>query len=193
MGQTEGRSAQDTKDLILHAAVAVIRRDGLAATLEDIAAEAGVSKGGLVYHYRSKQALLLALGEWLAQTFVNQVSEHRDPDDTAPGSLTRAYIRASFATVGDPNTARDNLALAAHLMSDSELQPLADEDGRRWRDQLDQDGLPTATTTLVIAACDGVGTGHLWGSSLRPTDTDDLRDLLLNLTHQPLDRPAPRV
>ena len=39
---------------LLDAAVAVVRRDGAQAlTLDAVAAEAGVSKGGLLYHFRS--------------------------------------------------------------------------------------------------------------------------------------------
>ncbi|WP_030225825.1 TetR/AcrR family transcriptional regulator [Actinoalloteichus caeruleus] len=182
MGRTEGRTAEDTKRLILRAAAQVIRRDGLAASLDDIAAEAGVSKGGLVYHFRSKQALLVALGESIARGFEALVTSRIDPSDTRPGRLTRAYIRACFADVEDPVAMRDNIAIAAHLISDDDLQELADRDGRRWRARLREDGLPDRTITLVIAACDGVSTGPLWGSAL---DGDDVRELerdLIGLT-----------
>ena len=47
---------------LLDAASAVIRRDGAQAlTLDAVAAEAGVSKGGLLYHFKSKRELLDAL------------------------------------------------------------------------------------------------------------------------------------
>ncbi|GMA36602.1 hypothetical protein GCM10025876_28060 [Demequina litorisediminis] len=45
MGRVEGRTAEDTKRLILEAASRVVLRDGLAASLAAVAAEAGVSKG----------------------------------------------------------------------------------------------------------------------------------------------------
>ena len=52
---------------LLDAAVAVIRRDGAAAlTLDAVAAEAGVSKGGVLYHFASKRALIDGLlSRWL--------------------------------------------------------------------------------------------------------------------------------
>ena len=59
----------DTRERLLDAAAAVVRRDGAQAlTLEAVAAEAGVSKGGLLYHFNSKRELLEAmLGGWLEE------------------------------------------------------------------------------------------------------------------------------
>ena len=45
-----------------------IRRDGAAAlTLDAVAAEAGVSKGGVLYHFGSKRALIDGLLDALAR------------------------------------------------------------------------------------------------------------------------------
>jgi len=178
-----GRTPADTKRQILDAATRVIRRNGLAASLDEIAAEAGVSKGGLLYHYKTKQALLIALGEQITQSFADLVEQNSDPDDRAPGALNRAYIKASFANL-DAGTMRDNIALAAHLISDPELQPLAEADGTRWREQLLADGLPAPVVALIIAACDGVSTGPLWGSALEAKLLNELKEYLLGLTQQ---------
>lgn len=53
---------QDTRQAILEAALRVFARSGIsAATLEDIAAEAGVTRGTLLWHFHSKDELLSAL------------------------------------------------------------------------------------------------------------------------------------
>jgi AcrR family transcriptional regulator len=58
--------ATDTRDRILAALRDLLATGGTdAATLENVAAEAGVSKGGLLYHFPSKQDLFHGL---LAQT-----------------------------------------------------------------------------------------------------------------------------
>ena len=50
---------QDTQQVILEAALRVFARSGLsAATLEDIATEAGVTRGALCWHFHSKDELL---------------------------------------------------------------------------------------------------------------------------------------
>ena len=54
--------AQDTRQEVLKAALRVYARSGIsAATLEDIATEAGVTKGTLCWHFHSKEDLLCAL------------------------------------------------------------------------------------------------------------------------------------
>jgi len=61
--------ARDTRKRLLGAAAAVVRRDGAKAlTLDAVAAQAGVSKGGLLYHFASKRELLDAmLDGWLEE------------------------------------------------------------------------------------------------------------------------------
>lgn len=49
-------------EIILEAADAVLRKGGARAlTIDAVAAEAGLSKGGVLHHYASKDALILAL------------------------------------------------------------------------------------------------------------------------------------
>lgn len=56
--------AKDTRDRILVALRTLLSRGGTsAATLDNVAAEAGVSKGGLLYHFPSKRALFAGLVE----------------------------------------------------------------------------------------------------------------------------------
>jgi AcrR family transcriptional regulator len=57
-----GRRRRDSRESILQAAEAIVARRGPAhLTLETAANEAKVSKGGLFYHFRSKEALLEAM------------------------------------------------------------------------------------------------------------------------------------
>ncbi|GAA4402929.1 TetR/AcrR family transcriptional regulator [Tsukamurella soli] len=55
-------TAASTKDRLLDATERILLDSGTASlTLDAVAAEAGVSKGGLLYHFRSKDALLLGV------------------------------------------------------------------------------------------------------------------------------------
>src|SRR3989440_8526090 len=52
----------DTRLAILEAAVRIFARSGVsAATLDDIAAEAGVTRGALLWHFHTKDDLLMAI------------------------------------------------------------------------------------------------------------------------------------
>lgn len=59
---------------ILDAAAAIVRRDGVAKlTLEAAAKEAGVSKGGLLYHFPNKESLIDGMVTRCSNTFVEDV------------------------------------------------------------------------------------------------------------------------
>lgn len=52
---------------ILDAAIRVVHRDGVTGiTFESVAAEAGLTRGGMLYHFPSRDALLLGIHEHLA-------------------------------------------------------------------------------------------------------------------------------
>src|SRR5207249_9996940 len=59
---SETPAAQDTRLAIIEAAVRIFARSGVpAATIEDIASEAGVTRGALCWHFHSKDDLVSAI------------------------------------------------------------------------------------------------------------------------------------
>src|SRR5947209_1846790 len=81
-GMLKDAPAQDTRQAVIEAALRVFARSGvLAATLEDIAAEAGVSRGALCWHFHSKDDLLTAIVEQRGPSNVlRQVLEQIEQD-----------------------------------------------------------------------------------------------------------------
>lgn len=62
LGVLDEVPAQDVRELVLKAALRIYARSGVsAATLDDIAGEAGVTKGALCWHFHSKEDLLSEL------------------------------------------------------------------------------------------------------------------------------------
>ena len=62
--------SERTRDIVIQAALAIIARDGpRRLTLDAIAREAGISKGGLMHQFRSKEAVLKALLDYQAEYF----------------------------------------------------------------------------------------------------------------------------
>lgn len=185
MARTAGRSADETKQLIIEAAAGLIGRHGTAVPVTEIAEAAGVSKGGLLYHFPTKEALLSGLAADLMNQFRGSVERETtlEPENT-PGRLTRAYIRVSFAHAADLTGLRDYIALAVHLMFEPGLEELAHEDAAAWRAALSDDGLDSAVTRMVIAATDGANSAPLWGAVLSEPDRAALEADLIALTHQ---------
>lgn len=182
MGRTAGRSPERTRRALLDAAAACIRAQGVGAPLERVAAAAGVSKGGLLYHFPTKDALLVALVEDFCDGFRAAVVAAVDPDDHAPGRLLRGYVRASFELPPDEVGSRETMALVAQLVTHPVAARIARSDADRWAADLDADGVPPDLVTLVVAAADGASMAPMWGAPLPADRHRELRDRLLRLT-----------
>lgn len=90
-------SSRSSRERILHAAVQVAVRDGvLAMTLDAVAAEAGVSKGGLLYHFRSKDELIAAMLVHFREEVQGQLEKRIAADPNPQGRLIRAMIQMVF-------------------------------------------------------------------------------------------------
>lgn len=180
MGRTAGRGPEDTKRLILDAARSVVVRQGARATLDDVGAEAELSRGAVIYHYSSKNALWIALAHDVLVRFHQTVRDHLE-DGRAPGRLARAFIRASLE--GDRiDAVGERLFLLAALSSVPGVQEIVAEDGARWKAEMAEDGLSVGARTVILNAVDGAGMMAGWG--LRPdrAELDALRAELENLT-----------
>ncbi len=90
----------------------VAARDGVGAlTLEAVAAESDVSKGGLLYHFATKEALLYGLVRDCLDRWSADLSERIDRDPDPAGAAARAYVAAVAAPDHDP--IRETALLAA--------------------------------------------------------------------------------
>ena len=91
----------------------MIRRDGARAlTLDAVAAEAGVSKGGLLYHFASKRALIDGLLERWLDDFEAEFGAER---------LAAAYVRACDLSAVDPRKAASEFGLLAALIEEPQV------------------------------------------------------------------------
>lgn len=184
MGRTEGRSPEDTRDAILGAAHRLFLADGLQASLAQVAREAGISKGGLIYHFASKDDLVEALATRMIHEFRQEVEARVEAGDTDPGRLVRAYVRVSVDPATDQTLAQERQTLEAILGTVPVVQEIWRSDSQWWRDTLAADGLPEGIRDLVVAAADGVWTTMEWGVAYPPARMVALRDRLLALTRE---------
>ncbi|GHH42614.1 TetR/AcrR family transcriptional regulator [Lentzea cavernae] len=182
MPRVAGRTPEDTRRVLLDAAGSCIRARGTSATLDHIAKEAGVSKGGLLHHFATKDDLVRALAQDLFDRFRADVLAAADLDDVAPGRLTRAYVRVSAEFSHDPGKFRDLVPLLSHLATVPEITELAREDTLRWHDDLAADGLPPHVTALITAAADGISAMPAWHHHPDRKPLTDLEALLIGLT-----------
>jgi AcrR family transcriptional regulator len=86
-------------------------------TLEAVAARAGVSKGGLLYHFGSKEALLVGLIERVAAFGRADIETAR----AAPEGAVRYYLRSSVTDVTQ-NSAVHRTTMAAMRLIGNEAR-----------------------------------------------------------------------
>ena len=120
-------SAKPTREILLDALETLLLAGGSsAATLEAVAATAGVSKGGLLYHFASKEALyqgfldrLLAASRAEADTILDApqgvVAAYLDVSSVADDPSTRSVL-AALRLVGVPEVdVEASLAASFHV------------------------------------------------------------------------------
>ncbi|MGX5653354.1 TetR/AcrR family transcriptional regulator [Geodermatophilus nigrescens] len=176
------RDAARTRRVLLDAAARSVVVHGAGVSLDTVAREAGVSKGGLMHHFRSKDDLLAALAGHLFEQFDRAVEDCVDPGDLAPGRRLRAYVRATFADLERGEDAGELATLMATVSSFPEAARGTHERYRRWNDTLAEDGIDRQRVTVVLRACDGLSIAPFFEGPLGPEELASTRELLLALT-----------
>lgn len=100
------KASPSNREKILDAAVQVAIRDGiLAMTLDAVAKEAGVSKGGLIHHFRSKDDLIAAMLEAFRDKALGALKERMAGDPISEGRWFRALVQTVFPVASAPGGA----------------------------------------------------------------------------------------
>jgi len=172
--------ADNKREALLRAAGEVVRERGVdAMTLEAVAAHARVSKGGLLYHFATKDALVTAMVERLAAGFEaemeGEMARERLEEPGAPeaGRWLRAYVRVS--TAPDPEFDALAAALAAAFAADPALLRPIREAEARWQEHAENDGINPALAAVVRLAADGCWMSLLFGFGIGDTSDGRLR------------------
>jgi AcrR family transcriptional regulator len=162
---TPSRSRGDTKARIIDAAEEVVLRDGVGRlTLDAAAAEAGLSKGGILYHFPTRDSLVAGMVAKIIDEFDRDI-ERRLDDDGEPGCFARAYIGATMepSATGPDREDRLGAALIAAAAAQPDVMVPWQQAADRWQDRLENDGLDRTTATVLRLACDGLWMCDLFG------------------------------
>lgn len=108
---------------LLDAAIRVLIREGMGAlTLDAVAREAGVSKGGLTHHYATKDALVAAMLEHFADRLVRELDRFAADDPDLAGRRVRAMMKVAYPELRDDP--REGAKVVGSEGSASEAQQL---------------------------------------------------------------------
>lgn len=152
------------RDRVLNAAEARLLAMGPGGlVLDAVAADAGVSKGGLLYHFANKEALVAGLCDRMLERFDLELAALREHEGGGPGAFVRAYLASTVTAEGKPadNSAQLMAGLLAVLGRDSGHLAAVRDRFAAWHQALLDDGLDDTTATVIRLAADG-----LWLSAL---------------------------
>jgi AcrR family transcriptional regulator len=183
---TPGTPATDARTRILDAAEQIVRRAGVAAlTLEAAAREAGVSKGGLLYHFASKEALLAGLLQRLAAFVAADFEAGVAAQAPGPGQVARSMLEWALGLPQAEMEERADRAAAVFLAAFHHDPALLDPMRAviaTMRARVAADGLPPGHGAAIMAAGDGLFMARIFGLyTLAPAERQAVHDALLRL------------
>ncbi|WP_447971908.1 squalene--hopene cyclase [Nitrospira sp. M1] len=154
-----------TRHSILETAIDVLVSDGVGAlTLERVAQDAGLSKGGLLYHYEGKEQLLEGLIDLLVQDLDRERFDHSAINSTAQ-QPPHAFLPIDLATdtVDEgPVESRPlrgheiaSILMGAMAINPQLLEPVR-ERYRQWQSVLLTEGTDSTRTLVARLALEGL-------------------------------------
>lgn len=180
------RRASARERLLAAAEEVVIEVGAGNLTLDAVALAAGVSKGGLLYHFANKEALLKGMVDRHMDQEAARIAAMHERFGGTPGAYLRAYIEASAEACGkdlhSPAASRSLLAAAANFPSllERPRREVAEHFGR-----LRAAGGDFPLAAIVSLALDGLYFSDIFEiAGLTPTERDRLMAELLKLADQ---------
>lgn len=168
--------SNNKKGQILEAALQVVEENGANhLTIDAVAACANFSKGGVLYHFPSKKALLSGMLDYLIQANDERISARGDNDNLLSALLNKENQMTAAES-------RASLALLAAAAEDPELLAPAKDYMKRVVDEIAQDSQqPTEALTLFLAH---EGIRFLDILEINPMSAKQTREVLEQLSQQ---------
>lgn len=163
------------RDQLLDAAETVAVREGVSKlTFDAVAAEAGVSKGGLLHYFTNKDQLIESMVRRAAEGWRTHFMSAYESVSPGPGRMVRGLLLNCFtdAQAWTEELRRSYSSVFAALAQNPALvQPMRETYGELYG-YLKADGLPEGVAETISTAMDGMW--FSWVLRLRPVVQDDL-------------------
>jgi len=171
-----------TRDNIIDAAMAIVRDAGVGRlTLDEAARVAGMSKGGVLYHFKGKDDLIRGMVQRMIDQCEQITRAYYEVEPDGPYRWTRTMVKSCFDPNGPANDPVGGALLAAVTVNPLLMAPIHAMYAL-WQERLKSDSPDIARAALVSSAMDGLYFQRLMG--IRMSDQDGatrLRDFALDL------------
>lgn len=145
--------------MILDAANRVILDNGTnALTLDSVAKQAGVSKGGLLYHFPNKESLIKGMIEQFIDEFDIAIEKKLQKNG---GDWLKAYIHASFES--NPDREQISCALFAAFANNPDLLEPLRKKFVEWQKKIEANAISPEVGMIIRLTLDGLWLSDLIG------------------------------
>ncbi|MDF1768203.1 TetR/AcrR family transcriptional regulator [Maricaulis sp.] len=177
-------SKPSTRGTILDAAETVVARDGSRRlTIDAVAAEASVSKGGVLYHFPNKIALL----QGMVERMVTEIGDELACAESRAREAGKPPLVEVFASMFDRSESQDGLStalLAASAEHPELLDPAREILSTIFQRLAEETPDPVAAHVLMLAM-DGLKLSVLLGFNHIPDHQfQPIRDRLLSMARE---------
>ena len=157
MAELASNTISPARERILEAAERVVGEVGAARmTLDGVAQAAGVSKGGLLYHFPSKESLLGALAKRYVDNMADCVARARDDVEETEGRDLKACIVGILAQQPRAKIVGMGAAMFAAAANDLTLLEVIRERIAQYTRQIENSNVDFARAAVVTLAIDGL-------------------------------------
>ncbi|MGG0845104.1 TetR family transcriptional regulator [Peribacillus simplex] len=171
----ESKASIKRQHILKSATEFILQNDFNSLTLDSVAKQAGVSKGGLLYHFPSKEALMIGLAEYIFEKFNIRFNEHSENvDPIEKGKWCRALIEVSKWDL--EHNAELNIGIIAASMLNPDLSESISQRYQYVQKKVEQDNIDPITATIIRLAIDGLYYSELF--NIAPLD-EDLREKVI--------------
>ncbi|MCI9887459.1 TetR/AcrR family transcriptional regulator [Micrococcales bacterium 31B] len=178
------RNLQQTRRLLLDAARTEVAARGAHVSLDAISRTSGVSKGGLLHHFPTKESMLLALADDLYQRFERTLAEIAASEPEGPGHALRAYVRATFRELAAPDVLHEHGTLLNLIATVPAVSRFVGGKLTAMQRSFAADGIAPDVVRLVMLATDGAAVGMVTAGPSDSTAHAGLENQLLTLISQ---------
>lgn len=183
--KTRTNNPESVKSNLLDAAAEIlIHESAQKLTLNLVAQKAGVSKGGLLHHFPSKEKLLDGLFHRELNLFRDEILATMEKDPVKTGRAARAYIGLGNASNPLDKSYIILRQLLSVMLSDSKL---SQEWTRIYWQTIKSTGLFEESSPLMILCClaaDGLSLWEILGAEkLNGIQYEEIQNIIEHITH----------
>jgi AcrR family transcriptional regulator len=173
----------NTREELLNACEQLLREHGIThLSLDRVAQHAKISKGGVLHHFPTKQALIMGVVERLLVRFRQLAEKHYQLEAIGKGRWLKAYVRTSFDVDAPTMELSKILGLA------NEMDALAEvvmQDALYWQKLFAEDGISPSLTVIVQRAADAQWIEEMIGVfEVKNTTSQDILERLIGLIEE---------